>query len=91
VLLRWLMNLRGVHLQRGDYARAMVVMDRIVTLAPDDAAALRDRGLLAAKLGAMAQAIADLERASAVATDPALASRTQAELARLRTKRSSVN
>jgi len=91
VLLRWLMNMRGVHLQRGDYARAMVVMDRIVTLAPDDAAALRDRGLLAAKLGALAQACADLERATAVATDPALASRAQAELARLKTKRSSVN
>lgn len=91
VLLRWLMNLRGVHLQRADYARAMVVMDRIVTLAPEDAAALRDRGLLAAKLGAIAQACADLERAASYATDPALASRARGELARLKTKRSSVN
>ena len=46
---------------------------------------------LAARLGALAQACADLERATALATDPALASRAQAELARLKTKRTSVN
>lgn len=91
VMLRWLMNLRGVYLQRGDFARAMVVMDRILTLSPNDAPALRDRGLLAARLGALVQAKADLTRAIAHATDPQLLAQTEADLARLDRKPTSVN
>lgn len=91
VLLRWLMNLRGVYLQRGDYPRALVVMDRVVTLAPQDASALRDRGLLAARLGALGQARADLASAVRLAKDPELLERTKSDLARLERKRSNLN
>ncbi len=91
VLLRWLMNLRGVHLQRGDFARALVALDRIVTLVPTDASALRDRGLLAARLGAVEQGRADLTRAGECATDPALAARIRADLVKLGTKPASVH
>ncbi len=91
VVLRWLMNLRGVYLQRADFPRAMVVMDRILTLSPDDAPALRDRGLLAARLGAVSQAKSDLARAIAVGTDPELLAQTRADLSRLQKKPSSVN
>lgn len=62
ILLRMLMNLRGIYLSRGDLARALIVVDRIASLTPDSPGALRDRGLLAAKLGAAESAIADLER-----------------------------
>lgn len=63
ILLRWLMNLRGVYLQRGDRARALVVLDRLVSLSRGAPWALRERGVLAAKLGAVESGRADLERA----------------------------
>lgn len=62
ILLRMLMNLRGIYLSRADLARAMLVVDRIASLTPDSPGALRDRGLLSAKLGATQAAISDLER-----------------------------
>ena len=68
ILLRWLMNLRGVYLQRGDRARALLVLDRIVSLSRGAAWALRERGVLAAKLGAVSAGRADLERALASAS-----------------------
>ncbi len=62
ILLRMLMNLRGIYLSRGDLARAMLVVDRIASLTPESPGALRDRGLLSAKLGATQAAISDLQR-----------------------------
>ncbi len=59
-LLRMLMNLRGVYATRGDYRALLVVLDRIVELAPDSSREVRDRGLLAAKLGAPQAALEDL-------------------------------
>jgi regulator of sirC expression with transglutaminase-like and TPR domain len=61
-LERWLMNLRGIYLSRGDLPRALLVVDRLVSLSPNDKALLRDRGLLAARLGAHATAREDLSR-----------------------------
>jgi len=63
VLTRWLMNLRGVYLSRGDLPRAMLVVDRLVSLSPRDRNLLRDRGMLAARLGAVGAAREDLMRA----------------------------
>jgi regulator of sirC expression with transglutaminase-like and TPR domain len=63
VLSRWLMNLRGIYLSRGDLPRAMLVVDRLVSLSPRDRNLLRDRGMLAARLGAVGAAREDLMRA----------------------------
>ena len=60
ILVRMLMNLRGVYASRGDYPRLLVVLDRIVDLLPDAAREVRDRGLLSARLGAPRAAIDDL-------------------------------
>jgi regulator of sirC expression with transglutaminase-like and TPR domain len=67
-LQRWLLNLRGIYLSRGDHARALLVVDRLLSLAPGDKSLLRDRGLLAARLGATGAAREDLGRA--LALDP---------------------
>ncbi len=75
-LSRWLMNLRSIHLSRGDLPRALLVVDRLVSLNPRDKTLLRDRGLLAARLGATAAAREDL--AKALAMDPS--SETASEL-----------
>lgn len=61
VLVRMLMNLRGIYASRGDYPRLLVVLDRIVALLPGAARELRDRGLLYARLGAPGAAVDDLE------------------------------
>lgn len=62
VVSRMLMNLRGVYTMRGDYARLLVVLDRLLDLWPDAVEELRDRGFLFARLGAPEAATADLRR-----------------------------
>ena len=67
-LSRWLLNLRGIYLSRGDLPRALLAVDRLVSLNPRDRGLVRDRGLLAARRGATAAAREDLARA--LALDP---------------------
>lgn len=62
MLVRMLINLKWIYSARGDFARAMLALDRIVSLMPDSAPALRERGLLAARLGSVEGARADLSR-----------------------------
>ncbi|MDH5822925.1 SirB1 family protein [Luteimonas sp. RD2P54] len=45
ILTRMLRNLHGVYAERGDWARAVRCADRVLKLLPEDAEALRDRGL----------------------------------------------
>jgi regulator of sirC expression with transglutaminase-like and TPR domain len=62
ILVRMLLNLRAIYATRADYARLLVVLDRIIDFTPTAAREIRDRGLLWAKLGAPEAAIADLTR-----------------------------
>jgi regulator of sirC expression with transglutaminase-like and TPR domain len=62
ILVRMLINLKWIHATRGDFARAMLALDRIISLTPDSIPALRERGLLAARLGSVEGARADLSR-----------------------------
>jgi regulator of sirC expression with transglutaminase-like and TPR domain len=62
ILVRILNNLKTVYLSRGENSRALLTLDRIVSLTPDSPAALRDRGMMAAKLGVVQAARADLSR-----------------------------
>lgn len=88
ILQRWLMNLRSIYLHRGDDARALLVLDRLVSLTPGQAWALRERGLLAAKLGAVEAAHADLERAlDLCAAEQNVAAQIRDEIVRLRPRR----
>lgn len=61
-LVRLLTNLKAVHDNRGDLARMFVVVDRIATLMPDSARALRERANVSVRVGAAEIARADLER-----------------------------
>jgi regulator of sirC expression with transglutaminase-like and TPR domain len=61
ILARMLRNLLNVSQATGDPVRAYWVVDRMLMLAPDAPALLRDRGLAAARLGANAAAVRDLE------------------------------
>lgn len=82
-LSRWLMNLRSIHLSRGELPRAMLVVDRLVSLNPRDRNLLRDRGLLAERLGASAAAREDLARALAMDPSSETSGELRAALARL--------
>jgi len=62
MLVRMLINLKWIYATRGDFARALLALDRIISLTPDSVPALRERGLLAARLGSVEAARADLSR-----------------------------
>lgn len=61
MLTRLLLNLKRIHLARGDYIRAMAVVERLLVVTPADAKEIRDRGLLLAHLGQSSAAMQDLE------------------------------
>lgn len=62
ILMRVLRNLHGVYAERDDWERAARSADRILRLSPDNAEALRDRGLAYLKMGHRHGARSDLAR-----------------------------
>lgn len=62
IVARVLMNLRGIYAARADYARLLVVLDRLIDLVPEVTDEVRERGLLLARLGAPGAALDDLRR-----------------------------
>ncbi len=62
ILIRMLRNLHGVYAEADDWERAARSADRILKLSPDQAEALRDRGLAYLKLGHRHGARHDLGR-----------------------------
>ena len=62
MLMRMLRNLHGVYAESEDWERAVRSADRLLKLAPDNAEALRDRGLGYLKLGYRHGARQDLDR-----------------------------
>jgi regulator of sirC expression with transglutaminase-like and TPR domain len=82
ILVRVLTNLKAIYLQRNDHARAHLALDRIVTLTPSTTA-LKERGLVAAKLGAAEAAREDLERVLTLDPSAADAPAIRAHLAKV--------
>jgi regulator of sirC expression with transglutaminase-like and TPR domain len=62
VLLRMLGNLKGIYAARGELSRLLLVISRMLELSPDSANDVRDRGLVAMRLGAPRVAQGDLRR-----------------------------
>jgi len=91
ILVRMLINLKWIHSTRGDLARSLLALDRIITLTPDSVAALRERGLLAARLGAVEAARADLSRLLELVPAAPDAGAIRATLSELRAKVSVLN
>jgi len=91
ILARMLQNLRRTYLERKDDVRSYWVLDRILLLAPGQLEALRDRGVIAARLGVAAAAERDLEGYLARAPAAADAGEVRRLLAALRGHRPLVN
>ena len=62
ILARMLRNLKNLYLERSELAAALAASERIVLLEPQQAADLRDRGLLRARLNQLNGALEDFER-----------------------------
>ena len=62
ILMRMLRNLHGVYSERDDWERAVRCADRVLKLSPDNADALRDRGLGYFRIGHRQGARHDLAR-----------------------------
>ncbi len=86
ILGRMLHNLKKIYVETGDDVRALWVIDRLVLLAPESPVERRDRGLVEARLGGSAAAVADLEAylAATPAADDATRVRELAEQLRSR-------
>lgn len=84
ILSRMLRNLKVNYLGRGDLARALSAVDRILIVTPDDANELRDRGTLYFRLECFAAALADFERYLALAPRDPMAEEIRSRLPELR-------
>jgi regulator of sirC expression with transglutaminase-like and TPR domain len=91
MLVRMLINIKWIHATRGDFARALLALDRIICLTPDSVPALRERGLLAARLGSVEAARADLSRLLELVPQAPDASSIRERLEELRKKRTVLN
>jgi regulator of sirC expression with transglutaminase-like and TPR domain len=91
ILVRMLTNLKTVYLARGEDSRALLALDRLVCIAPDAPFVLRERGLLAARLGSVEVARADLGRFLEMCPDAADAKNIQSRLEALTTARHWLN
>jgi regulator of sirC expression with transglutaminase-like and TPR domain len=84
ILVRMLANLKGVYAARREWARALDAVERILLLAPDAVAELRDRGALHAALGHGAAAARDWTAYLERAPDAADAARVREQLRAVR-------
>jgi regulator of sirC expression with transglutaminase-like and TPR domain len=91
VLARMLTNLKAVYLARGEDSRALLALHRLVALTPDAPFALRERGLLAARLGSIEVARSDLNRFLELSPEASDANAIKARLAGLSSARQWLN
>jgi regulator of sirC expression with transglutaminase-like and TPR domain len=91
ILARMLHNLKRTYLERKDDVRVWWVLDRILILMPGQLEAMRDRGLVSARLGVASAAERDLETYLARSGDAADAAEVGRVLAGLRGRRPLVN
>jgi regulator of sirC expression with transglutaminase-like and TPR domain len=88
---RVLRNLKAIHLRDEDNARALRVVDLLITLSPDSAEDLRDRGVLYASMDCYGRAATDLESYLALSPRTKDAEELAARVAELKFKAARLN
>jgi regulator of sirC expression with transglutaminase-like and TPR domain len=91
ILQRILANLKGIYATRGDLARLMVVLSRLLELDPALVDDRRDRGLIAMRLGSREVAESDLEKYLELAPEAGDAADVRRMLVRIKSRPSSAN
>ena len=89
ILGRMLYNLKAIYVQKGDYHRALQVVERLVLLRPHMLTEVRDRGLLRAQLGHFEAALEDLQHYLQLAPQAPDAAMVERQIAGLRQQRPS--
>lgn len=83
ILVRLLGNLKAIHASRGDHGRALLAIDRMLTLLPRSTRMLRERATVSLRLGAREVARADLAKILELEPKAPDASALRAQLASL--------
>jgi len=83
VLVRLLKNLKAIYLNSNEDRKALAAIERILLIRPTAVGELRDRGMLLARAGRVAEAIADLETYLNAAPDAPDARRVRNMIERL--------
>ncbi|HEY0077029.1 MAG TPA: transglutaminase-like domain-containing protein [Pyrinomonadaceae bacterium] len=91
ILVRMLRNLKAIYTQAQLYKRALASVERILLLAPREAAERRDRGVLLAQLNRLQEALFDLQGYLNTSPRPADAEEVQAQLKRLQIRLAMLN
>lgn len=84
MVVRLLINLKGVYYRAGDYARALAAVERILMVRPTAPMQIRDRGCLLARLGRSGEAVAQLETYLVFAPGAGDAERVEALVRRIK-------
>ena len=80
MIVRLLLNLKGIYHRCGDDARALAAVERILVVSPTARRQIRDRGFLLARLGRDDEAVAQLETYLAFAPNAGDVERVEALL-----------
>ncbi len=62
ILARMLRNLKATYVERGEFGRALSVVERVLLIYPGDPGELRDRGLLRSRVGQFGGALEDFDQ-----------------------------
>ena len=84
MIVRLLLNLKGIYHRAGDDTRALAAVERILVVRPTARVEIRDRGYLLARLGRADEAVAQLETYLAFAPNADDAGRVEALVQELR-------
>lgn len=91
IVQRMLANLKAIYATRGELARLLVVLSRLLELDPELADDRRDRGLIAMRLGSREVAESDLEKYLELAPEAGDAADVRRVLSSLRSRPSAAN
>jgi regulator of sirC expression with transglutaminase-like and TPR domain len=91
ILERMLRNLKAIYVKQGDYARALGAVDLILSVKPESAEDVRDRGVLYAALDCYGLAAQDLEAFLALAPRAPEATELKDQVADLRRRAALLN
>ena len=91
ILTRMLANLRGIYCRRGEWDKALAVVDRLLILDEESAAYRRDRGTVLVKLGQLHRAAQDWERYLSACPEAEDADNVRQQLRRVRQRLATLN
>ena len=91
ILVRMLANLRGVYVEREEWAKARAVMQRLMVVDPESPGHVRDHGTMLMKEGNFARGAAEWERYLGLHPSARDADRVKAQLTEIRRAIASMN